>query len=379
MTTRTRLAAIVALLVAGAVLASWLLTREKPVRVALHTVARGDVEASVANTRAGTVKACRRARLAPPLGGQIARLPVSEGDDVEAGTVLLELWHDDLAAELTLAQNDADAAKARADQACVLADVARKEADRIARLRQSGLASEELADKTRGDSRATAAACRAARKAAMVSDAAVAVRRAMLERMFLRAPFDGTVAEINGELGEFVTPSPVGIPTPPAIDLVDNSCLYISAPIDEVDAPSIEAGMPARVTLDAFPERAFAGVVRRVAPYVLDLEKQARTVDIEAEIREPDARLLPGYSADVEVILAVSENVVRIPTETILDGDTVLVFDAASRTISKRKLTLGVGNWRHTEVRDGLIAGERIVLSVDREGVVAGALVEPQG
>ena len=73
------------------------------------------------------------------------------------------------------------------------------------------------------------------------------------------------IAEVNGELGEYVTPSPVGIPTPPAIDLIDTQCLYISAPIDEVDAPEIRAGMAARISLDAFSKQFFHGHVRRVA------------------------------------------------------------------------------------------------------------------
>ncbi len=368
---------VVAVVLVAVAATVWYATQPQPVTVTLHTVQRGEVRSTVANTRAGTVEACRRARLAPPLGGQLARLPVAEGDDVKAGQVLLELWSEDLEAELTLAERDAAAAASRADEACVLASTARKEADRVASLRQQGLASEELADQTDGEARARRAACRAARTAATVSEAAISVRRAQLQRMVLRAPFDGTVAEINGEVGEFVTPSPVGIPTPPAVDLVDNSCLYISAPIDEVDAPAIEAGMPARITLDAFPGRYFDGTVRRVAPYVLDLEKQARTVDIEAVVVEPDERLLPGYSADVEVVLAVAEDVVRVPTQTLLDGRRLLVFEPDTSTLSEREVTPGIANWQFTQVTSGVRPGERVVLSVDRAGVEAGAVVEP--
>ena len=76
--------------------------------------------------------------------------------------------------------------------------------------------------------------------------------RAALDKTRLTAPFGGTVAEINGELGEFVTPSPIGVPTPPAVDLIDTTSLYVSAPIDEVDAPDIRADMAAHISLDAF-------------------------------------------------------------------------------------------------------------------------------
>ena len=71
--------------------------------------------------------------------------------------------------------------------------------------------------------------------------------------------------------------------------------------------------------------------MRRVAPYVLDTEKQARTVEVEAEIENPEKyNLLPGYSADVEVILENRENVLRIPSQAILDGKRVLVLDPAT-------------------------------------------------
>jgi HlyD family secretion protein len=187
----------------------------------------------------------------------------------------------------------------------------------------------------------------------------------------LRAPFDGVIAEINGELGEYVTPSPVGIPTPPTVDLIDASCLYISAPIDEVDAPAVRAGQPAYITMDAFPDRIFAGVVRRVAPYVLDVEKQARTVEIEAEISDAEgSNLLPGYSADVEVILDVRLDVLRVPTQVVIDGQRVFVL--ANGTLEERAVSRGIANWEFTEIVDGLAEGELVVLSVDREGVADG-------
>ena len=76
------------------------LSRPEPISVTVTTVERGDVESTVANTRAGTVKACRRAGLSPAIGGQITQLPVKEGDRVAAGELLLSLWHDDLEATM---------------------------------------------------------------------------------------------------------------------------------------------------------------------------------------------------------------------------------------------------------------------------------------
>lgn len=347
--------------------------RARPVTVAVVAADYGAVVATVANTRAGTVDACRRAGLAPAFGGQMARLLVANGEAVKERQVLLELWNDDLRAELLLAQRDATAARSRADEACVRADVARTEADRLTRLRERGLASDEETERADGDARAKAAGCKAARESARVNDVKITVAEARLERTILRAPFDGVVAEINGELGEYVTPSPVGIATPPTVDLIDDSCLYISAPIDEVDAPSVTAGQSAVITLDAFPRQRFPGTVRRVAPYVLDQEKQARTVEIEVVITgRGDSRLLPGYSADVEVLLESREQVLRVPTQVIIEGQRVMVLNADG-ILQERTVTRGLSNWEYTEITGGLEAGELVVVSVDREGVEAGA------
>lgn len=369
---RTIIGVIIIALIAAVALR---LTREEPVAVVIKTVDTGRVEATVANTRAGTVKACRRARLSPETGGQIAKLWVREGDRVESGKILLELWNADRRASLDLAESEARAAAAQVDEACLVADEAQREANRILKLQQRQLASEKEVDQAVTNAKAHQARCAAARATVDVSTARVAVARAALDQTLLAAPFAGTVAEINGELAEFVTPSPIGVATPPAVDLIDTSCLYISAPIDEVDAPAIAAGMDARIVVDAFPGRHFPAIVQRIAPYVLEVEKQARTVDVETVFLNPEdfARMLPGFSADVEIILDTRDDVVRVPTEAILEGGRILVLEPADGRIVERKITTGLANWKFTEALSGVAAGEQVVTSVDRKGAVAGA------
>ncbi len=359
-------------------LATWYSTRPKPVEVSVKPVEIGDVEQTVANTRAGTVKACRRAKLSPGIGGQIATLDIKEGDRVKTGTLLLELWNKDLRAEIALNESESIATLANARAACFQADVADREAKRMLRLKGTGAVSEESVDKSVTESRARKADCESANAMAKVSSARADVARARLERTRLIAPFDGVVAEINGELNEYVTPSPPGIPTPPAVDLIDNSCFYVAAPIDEVDAPRIETGKIARVSLDAFRERRFPGTVRRIAAYVLDLEKQARTVEVEVEFsnKEDISQLLAGYSADVEIILDIHEKTLRIPTEAIIEGDKVFVLNQKDGLLEERKIEKGMSNWDWTEVTAGVKQGELVVTSVDRDGVKDEALAK---
>lgn len=366
---------LIALLLSAVVAAIAYTTRDQPIAVDTVAVQQGPVEATVANTRAGTVKACRRARLAPPQGGQVAELRVRKGDQVEAGQVLLRLWNEDLTAQLALSRSETQAAMAQAEQACITANSNRRDAERIAILYRKGLASDDQRDRTQAAAEASAAACKAARASAQVSRDRERVTEALLARTLLVAPFAGTVAETTGEVGEFVTPSPPGIPTPPAIDLVDNSCLYVVAPIDEIDAPRIHVGMPARILLDAFGKRIFPGHVRSIAPYVLDVEKQARTVEIEVEFDKAEevTGLLAGYSADAEIILERREQALRLPTEAIVEGNKVLVFDAAQGMLHERTIQTGLANWQYTEITAGLQVNEQVVTSVDREGVKAGA------
>jgi len=352
----------------------WWATRPEPVEVLIAAVETGTVEKTVANTRAGTIKACRRAKLSPSSGGQIALLPVKEGDQVKQGQLLLELWNNDLRAQLQLAREEAASATASAVASCIEADHLGRESTRQQALVKRKLVSEDRADQALSAARAAAAACEAAQANAAVSRARIGVAEATLEKTRLIAPFAGVVAEISGELSEYVTPSPIGIATPPAIDLIANECFYMTAPIDEVDVASINLGQEARITLDAFGEQRFAGEVRRIADYVLDVEKQARTVDVEVEFvdREEVTQLLAGYSADVEIILEVKQNALRIPTEALIEGRHVYVFLTDENRVEKREVETGTANWDHTEITEGLSEGELVVTSVDREGLADG-------
>ncbi|MHB1215896.1 MAG: efflux RND transporter periplasmic adaptor subunit [Thiobacillus sp.] len=229
-----------------------------------------------------------------------------------------------------------------------------------------------------GLKRARQASCEALAADVKRAQAQIRVSTAGLERTTLNAPFAGIVARITGEVGEYTTPSPPGIPTPPAVDLIDDACLYVSAPLDEVDAPKIKAGQPANITLDALPGQTFPGHVRRVAPYVTEVEKQARTVDVEVDFDTPPRQaLLVGYSADVEAIIERRDNVLRVPTQAIQQDGTVLVL-GADGTLETRSLKTGLANWAFTEVVSGLSAGDLVLLSFDQEDVKAGVKVQPK-
>ncbi len=368
-----RIAVIVIVLLLIGAGAFWA-TRPKPLAVVVQEVGSGRVESTLANTRAGTVEACQRTKLSTIIGGRIEYLGVKEGDKVKKGQLLLKLWNDDQQAQTTLAGTQIALARRRSDEACIAAVNAENEAKRQSELRAKGFVSTSKEEAARTEAEVRRAACNTSKADVAQAEARLQATRVEQGRVALYAPFDGIVAKIVGELGEYSTPSPPGVPTPPAIDLIDDTCLYVKAPMDEVDAPKIEVGQPVRITLDALPGKTLPGKVRRVAPYVAAVEKQARTVDIEVDFAKPDdaGKLLVGYSADVEIILAGRDQVLRIPTAAIQEGGKVLVYNPDSGKLDERKIKAGLANWEYTEVLDGLKAGERIVTSLERAGVKAG-------
>jgi HlyD family secretion protein len=371
---RWLLRALVAAALAAGAWFAWKATRPAPVAVVLAAAEPGRVETTVANTRAGSVAACRRAKLATPLGGRIEKLTVREGDRVKKGQLLIELWNDDLLARERVSREQLNTARTRQNEACVLAEIAARTAARTRQLRDKNFVSEDSVDRAESEAKAREAVCESTKTLVEEAQARISASRADTARTVMRAPFDGIVAEVNGEVGEYLTPSPPGIPTLPAVDLIDDSCLYVSAPIDEVDAAQLKVGMPGRITLDAYRGRHFAGKVRRIAPYVLALEKQARTVEVEVEFDAPaEARhLLVGYSADIEAVVDARDGVLRIPTAALMPGNRVLVF-VAGGALEERRVEPGLANWEYTEVRAGLARGDRVVTSLERAGVKAGA------
>ena len=366
---------LLALLAALAGAGGWWLTRPKPVEVVVHELARGTVEATLTNTRAGEVEACQRAKMATIAGGRIEWLGVEEGDRVEAGQVLMRLWHGDLDARAAVVRAQLATARQRVQEACAVAANAEREAARQAQLVKRGFVSASAEERARTEARARRAACDTAQADIATAQAQLVATETERQRLVLVAPFAGTVAKISGELGEYATPSPPGVPMPPAIDLIDDSCLYVKAPMDEIDAPKIRPGLPVRITLEAIPGKVFEGRVRRVAPYITAVEKQARTVAVDVDFADPAEAhgMLVGYSTDVEIVLATRAEVLRVPTGALREGGKVLVVEGD--TLVERTLRTGVANWEFTEVVSGLAAGERIVTSLEREGVMAGAKV----
>jgi len=351
---------------------------EKAVEVTTAKVSLQKVESLVSNTRSGTVKACQRSKLSLALGGQVSRLHVEQGDSVLGGDLLLELWNDDLKAALAQSQAQVKMAELNQASACRQAQADDREVLRINELQQKKLASIEQLDRAQTSAEIMGLSCQQHKAQVLQAKANVDVQQARLAQTQLLAPFAGIIADVHGEIGEYATPSPPGVATPPAIDLINDQCLYISAPIDEVDAARIQLGMAARVSLDAFRDQDFVGTVKRIAPYVQDNAKQARTVEVDVELNTlaEGIKLLVGYSADMEIIIEQQEQVLTIPTDALMEGNQVLIISEDGSMLEKRELTLGLSNWNWTQIISGLELGQQVLTSLDNPAAIEGATVK---
>ncbi len=353
--------------------------RSLPVPVTVCRLEAGRVEDTVVNSRAGTVQSRRRAGMSPGISGLVTEIAVQKGSRVKRGDVLLRLDASEHQARVQLALRSLEAAKAVAEQARLEGELAQQLSKRTQDLARNNVVSAMALDQDQNRVLSTAAAGLAAQARMREAEAALEVARTTLAKTVMTAPFDGVVLDITTEVGEWISPSPPGVMIPAVVDMIDPQALYISAPIDEADVARLRVGLPVRITLDAFRGQSFAGTLSYVSSFVETRQEQNRTLRVEAVFQEAKlpANLLPGLSADLEVILEARSQVLRIPTYALLEGSRVLVVQGGK--LVAKKVATGLHNWSFTEIASGLSAGELAVVSLDRPEVKAGARVVAAG
>jgi HlyD family secretion protein len=361
------------LIAAGVVVLAFVLRatacRPRPVEVEAVRVERGRVEDAVTNSQAGTVKARFRTRVGAERPGRVADIPRREGSSVRRGEIMLRLDASTAETQLEAAQRDHEAARATAEAARATATLARQQHERTASLFKSAVVSQGEMDQSKSRLESAEADLSAAEARLKRASSAVHLAEDELSHLRVVAPFDGVVSQRMVEIGESV------IPGQPVLELVSLDRLYVSAPLDEIDIGRVHEGLPARVTLDPYRGRVWQGTLTRVSPVVNDVREQNRTLEVEVEMM-PDSTApqpKPGTSADVEIVLDKRENVLRVPTNSVIEGKQVLVIEKG-KAVTKT-VTIGLKNWDWSEVTGGLAEGDHVITSLDRQGVKAGARV----
>lgn len=372
------------------------------VRVTVDTVKKGKVQQTVSAFASGTIMPKRRSMIAGGMIGTVSRVHVKEGQRVAKDEILLELSHDDLDAQVALSEANLLVAETRLEQARVgyevykslsesqinqtQAQLKQAEADleRSKKLREQGILSPgeqekvELAHKVAKEAYQSALVgqketqvreqeIKAGETAVVQAKSALQSAEAVRNKAIIRAPFDGVVATINIHEGEGIA---MGMPL---IYLVDDSELYIEAPFDEANAGQISLNQKTRIELDSFPGKVFMGEVFEISPVITISKEFTRTFNVKVRFLE-QGNFVPGMSADVTVIVSEKDNVLYVPSESLIRDEFafVVIGDRAVR----RPVTPGIGNWETREIVDGLKEGETIITSVGIKGLTDGVRIK---
>lgn len=317
----------------------------------------GDVRVLLNET--GAVEPVRMVVVKSPISGTVRRLLVDEGDTVRVGQALAVIEPDlsqarsvtELraaygSARVTLAQKERDVLKARSlADGNLISDV--ELADYEAEYERAQLDLKSMEEQLRALEQAGVAA------------------QTPAQSVTVNAPAAGVVIMLGAEEGEAVLAGTgtLGGGTE-LIKVADLSRLRIKAAVNEVDIDKVALDLPVKITVDAYPNVEFKGVVEHIAPATRTLpENGVRVFDVEIDVLVPDARLHPGMTANLDIEGAHKEGVLVVPIESVFhkEGrDIVYKMTGAQHTAAP--VTVGLVDIARAEITEGLQAGDVVAL-----------------
>jgi len=305
------------------------------------------VDPVVATTRVPTatgtaeLEPLRQATLSVEAAGRVIALEIEEGQQVEAGDVLLRLD----VGRTAVAASAASAAVEQAEAALAQAERERSLAETLV---QSGSASRRSLEQAQDAESIARAALATARAQSRVT------RRGLTEAV-LRAPFAGTIVERRVEMGEYVAPGT------PAVVLMDVRTLRSEVLLDPREALDVRPGARASVRVFARPGERFEGEVLRVSEAV---DAQTRRLPVEVEIDDPQDRLRPGLVGRFEVQTGEPGEVLTVDADAAFERfELTQVYVIGDDSVAHRRpVTLGSIRDGRAAVEAGLEAGERVVI-----------------
>ncbi|MGE0153567.1 MAG: efflux RND transporter periplasmic adaptor subunit [Reyranellaceae bacterium] len=296
-----------------------------PISVDVATVTTGPVATTVNSV--GSLLADKSVTIQPEIAGIVAKVGFSEGSQVKADDLLIQL-----------------------DNTILTAEVDRAEAALALALQNYGRA-QTLAAQGSGTARARDEAAAALSTARAESQLA----RARLEKATIRAPFAGTVGLSSVTPGRFVA---VG---ERIVNLESITPIKVDFRIPENFLPQLRIGQTIAVAVDAFPQAAFQGTVYAMDPLV---DVNGRAVKLRARIPNDDATLKPGLFARVSLTLEQRPNAMLVPEAAIVpQGNNQYVYRVEGDKARYVKIRTGERRNAQVEVLEGLSVGDVIVVA----------------
>ena len=348
---------------------------------------RGEVVRRV--TASGKLRALNTIKVGAEVSGQITRVFVDFNSPVSKGQVLAEI--DPTRLRARVAQSRAQVALAQASMAQAQASISRTRSDiatqerdyaRRASLAKSGFTSKAGLDTSANALAASRAGVRtaiaqAASARAQISQAEAELSSAELDlsRTTIVAPVSGVVINKLVEPGTTVAAS---FQTPNLFEIAaDTTRMQVEASVDEADIGQVRDGQQVRFTVDAYPGDTFAATVRQIRKSATELQNVVSYLVI-LDVDNKDGKLLPGMTANVEIITGIRPNVVRVPTSALrfrpragdrpvekdLPSNTPVIFVATADPFrpERRVVKVGLQGEDYVEIVKGVRPGEKLVL-----------------
>lgn len=305
---------------------------------------RRTIAATVLATGILRLKTGAEVRVGSQLSGIVEELNVTVGSEIERGDIIARIDSRGLKARLAQSQAQIEVLEREVSRAEV-------ELERARKLDQDNLvARTEVEDRTLDLVDAKARLEKARRDAAVVeTDLAYAV---------IRAPIAGTVASVTTQEGETVAAS---FTTPTFVTIINRQALELVAMVDETDIGAVASGNDTLFTVEAFPAEEFTGTVKQVAPKGTIISGVVN-YEVMIDIASPVTVLRPDMTANVSIRTAERETLV-LPSRAIQrDGFERFVYVQSEGELRRRSVTVGTRDAGFTEIRQGLAAGDRVLL-----------------
>ena len=340
------------------------------VETALVSERQAGTQAAVLNA-SGYVTARRRATVSSKITGKVVEVNLEEGQAVRQGQVLARLDDASMRAGLALAQAQAEASRRGLRENEVRLAEAKVTLARTSRLIKDGLTTQVEVEAAQAEVDSLDARIEAARQLVLVAERQIDVQRTALDDTVIRAPFSGVAISKDAQPGEMVSPvsagggfTRTGIGT-----IVDMGSLEIEVDVNESYINRVSEGQPVTAVLDAYPEWQIPAHVITTVPTA---DRQKATVLVRIAFNQLDPRILPDLGVKVTFLREADPGavpdarpVVLVPKAAIVaDGSQsyAVVVDAGG-VVDRRAVSTGGTDGDRVEVRAGLNAGERVVVS----------------
>ena len=344
--------AVVVLIIVLAALISLNYLSQETVKVKTAEAARRDLTQSI--SYAGAIESTKRVKIGSKIAGRVSAVFFDELDEVSAGQALIKLEDDERKAQLSQAQE-------ALNQAQINLANTEKNLERINELFKKGFVSTEQLE--------TAQQAYDVGKALIKqNEANLAFIRAQLESTTITSPISGTVVSKNVTVGEIVA-GPLGggnfsVPTPMA-EIADLNDLCVQTDVDEVDMSNVHVGQEARITVDAYPDETYTGMVREIAATTLSRRDVGITYRVNVHISNPDKILKLGMTANVDFMIEKRGQVLTVPKSAVLvQGDKQFVFKVSDKKVYKSEVETGMEGEEFVEITSGLQLGEKVIVAI---------------